>query len=56
MIFFQSKSAALYLIFPIGEGTAVTAGPLEKICNLVHFYEKCHKIHYEPIIIDQKVL
>ena len=35
----------LYLVSPIGEGTAVAAGRQEKIANIVHFHEKCHKIH-----------
>ena len=30
---------------PIGEGTAVAAGRLWKTGNIVHFHEKCHKIH-----------
>ena len=46
----------LYLISPIEEGTAVTAGRQEIIANIVRFHEKCHKVHKKSTIIHQKLI
>ena len=41
---------------PIGEEPAVAAGLLWKIGNLVHFHDKCQKIHQKSIRIHQQLM